>query len=45
MMFTPPTSGDGKDWVLVIDDGAAKFGTPGKEVIAKQCDSTFWTVH
>jgi hypothetical protein len=30
MMFTPPTGGDGKDWVLVIDDAAARFGTPGK---------------
>ena len=28
--FTPPTSGKGNDWVLVIDDSQKEFGKPGK---------------
>ncbi len=28
--FTPPTSGRGQDWVLVIDDAAKNFPPPGK---------------
>jgi Putative collagen-binding domain of a collagenase len=28
--FTPPTSGYGQDWVLVIDDASKKFKLPGK---------------
>jgi hypothetical protein len=27
--FTPPTSGRGNDWVLVLDDAARNFGPPG----------------
>jgi len=27
--FMPPTSGDGQDWVLVLDDAARAFGPPG----------------
>jgi len=27
--FTPPTSGRGNDWVLVLDDAARKFPPPG----------------
>lgn len=27
--FTPPSSGPGNDWVLVLDDAARDFGTPG----------------
>jgi NAD(P)-dependent dehydrogenase (short-subunit alcohol dehydrogenase family) len=27
--FTPPTSGDGQDWVLVLDDAAKKYVAPG----------------
>jgi len=27
--FTPPTSGDNQDWVLVLDDEAAGFLIPG----------------
>lgn len=30
--FTPPSSGRGNDWILVIDDAAAGFGTPGKKI-------------
>jgi hypothetical protein len=26
--FTPPTSGYGQDWVLIVDDAAAAFGVP-----------------
>jgi YD repeat-containing protein len=26
--FTPPTAGAGKDWVLVLDDAAKKYGKP-----------------
>jgi hypothetical protein len=29
--FAPPTSGDGQDWVLVLDDAARAYVTPGKE--------------
>jgi len=28
--FTPPTSGYGHDWVLIIDDASKKFVLPGK---------------
>ncbi len=28
--FVPPTSGRGSDWVLVLDDAAAKFPLPGQ---------------
>lgn len=28
--FRPPTSGDGQDWVLVLDDAARGFGRPGR---------------
>jgi len=28
--FTPPTSGPGNDWVLVIDDAAKNYPAPGK---------------
>jgi Protein of unknown function (DUF4038)/Putative collagen-binding domain of a collagenase len=28
--FTPPTSGPGNDWVLVLDDAGKKFPAPGK---------------
>jgi hypothetical protein len=31
--FTPPTSGRGNDWVLVLDDGAANFPPPGQAAI------------
>ena len=31
MEFTPPKLGVEKDWVLVIDNAAAKFDAPGKE--------------
>ncbi len=27
--FTPPSSGEGNDWVLVVDDAARSFGNPG----------------
>ncbi len=27
----PPSSGDGQDWVLVVDDAAAGFGWPGQQ--------------
>lgn len=30
MTFIPPTLGPGNDWVLVLDDAAAKVGKPGK---------------
>jgi hypothetical protein len=29
--FTPPSSGYGKDWVLVIDDASEKFKIPGSK--------------
>ena len=29
MEILPPTSGQGHDWVLVIDDHSQKFGVPG----------------
>jgi hypothetical protein len=29
--FTPPTSGRGNDWVLVLDDTARKFAPPGSK--------------
>jgi hypothetical protein len=28
--FTPPSSGRGKDWVLVLDDAEGNFPPPGK---------------
>ncbi len=28
--FTPPTSGRGNDWILVLDDTSMNFKTPGK---------------
>lgn len=30
MEFRPPTSGEGQDWVLVLDDAARGFGPPGR---------------
>ena len=30
MQFTSPTTGTGNDWVLVIDDAAKGYKTPGK---------------
>ncbi|MFZ0429647.1 MAG: putative collagen-binding domain-containing protein [Acidobacteriota bacterium] len=27
--YTPPTSGRGRDWVLILDDATAGFGEPG----------------
>jgi len=30
LTFTPPTSGRGNDWLLVLDDAAAGFPTPGE---------------
>ncbi len=30
MHFTPPTTGVGHDWVLVLDDAAIDFGPPGR---------------
>jgi len=30
MDFTPPSSGRGNDWVLVLDDAAKNFPAPGK---------------
>jgi hypothetical protein len=29
-VFTPPTSGYGQDWVLVVDDASKSYGTPGR---------------
>jgi len=29
--FTPPSSGRGQDWMLVLDDGAKNFPDPGKK--------------
>jgi hypothetical protein len=29
--FTPPTSGYGQDWVLVVDDASKNFKTPGSK--------------
>jgi hypothetical protein len=28
--FTPPSDGEALDWVLVVDDAAKKYPTPGK---------------
>ena len=30
LSFTPPSSGPGNDWVLVLDDAARNFPAPGK---------------
>ena len=30
--FTPPTSGENQDWVLVLDDAAARFPAPGTRI-------------
>ena len=30
IQFTPPSKGQGNDWVLVLDDARKKFKTPGK---------------
>lgn len=30
--FTPPTDGEALDWVLVVDDAAKKYPSPGKRV-------------
>lgn len=32
--FTPPSSGRGNDWVLVLDSGALKFPAPGQRGIS-----------
>jgi hypothetical protein len=32
LSFTPPSSGPGNDWVLVLDDAARNFPAPGKEI-------------
>ena len=29
--FTPPSSGRGQDWMLVLDDGTMNFPDPGKK--------------
>lgn len=29
--FTPPSSGTGKDWVLILDDAARNYPLPGKQ--------------
>ncbi len=29
-MFTPPTTGVGNDWVLILDDVSYKYGIPGR---------------
>ncbi|HCO92493.1 MAG TPA: hypothetical protein DIU00_00840 [Phycisphaerales bacterium] len=31
--FTPPSSGKGNDWVLVLDDAAKDFASPGRNVL------------
>ena len=31
LTFTPPTTGAGNDWVLVLDDAAKKYPPPGKQ--------------
>ena len=31
LKFTPPTSGRGNDWILVLDDASKNFKTPGLE--------------
>jgi hypothetical protein len=28
--FTPPSSGIGNDWILVLDDASKKYPEPGK---------------
>ncbi len=33
--FTPPSSGPGNDWVLVLDDASKNFPAPGKGVAAR----------
>jgi hypothetical protein len=33
--FTPPSSGPGNDWVLVLDDASKNFAAPGKGVAAR----------
>jgi len=33
--FTPPSSGIGNDWVLVLDDAAKKFPPPGSSAAGK----------
>ena len=30
MNFTPPSTGNDSDWVLIIDDANTKFSQPGK---------------
>jgi hypothetical protein len=32
LSFTPPSSGPGNDWVLVLDDAARNFPAPGKPI-------------
>jgi len=38
--FTPPTSGDGQDWVLVLDDAARDFAPPGRSERRPEDDAT-----
>ncbi len=33
--FTPPSSGPGNDWVLVLDDASENFPAPGKGVLSR----------
>jgi hypothetical protein len=33
--FTPPSSGPGNDWVLVLDDASKNFAAPGKGAAAR----------
>ena len=33
--FTPPSSGPGNDWVLVLDDASKNFAAPGKGVAGR----------
>jgi hypothetical protein len=37
MEFRPPTSGEGQDWVLVLDDAQRGFSAPGRHIAS-------WTV-
>ena len=30
--FQPPTSGEGQDWILVVDDSARNFPPPGRKI-------------
>jgi hypothetical protein len=34
--FTPPSTGQGNDWVLVLDDASKNYPPPGKVIQAPQ---------